>query len=256
MDIPFEMDDEGLSPTSTEPVLPSTHLRVLDYDSPSAAIPKYLKQADDTVTTTEDELRFEEDADDKLDRALQKQLEHEYEVARSHGTLSRTLTPPENFAPVIKTIYRSSFPQPSNFEFIKSLKLKSVLCLIPEEYPEAQSGFLAENDIKLFQLGMSGNKEPFVIISADLITEAAKIVLNPANHPILIHCNRGKHRTGCLVGVIRRLQQWSLSLIFDEYRKFAAPKERSMDQQFIELYSDAALQEYCESQGWLPLSWD
>ena len=57
---------------------------------------------------------------------------------------------------------------------------------------------------------------------------------------MLIHCNKGKHRTGCLVGCIRKLQHWSLTSIFDEYRRSSAPKSRSMDQQFIELF-DASL---------------
>ncbi|EDK45265.1 hypothetical protein LELG_03444 [Lodderomyces elongisporus NRRL YB-4239] len=165
------------------------------------------------------------------------------------------LTPPENFALVINAIYRSSFPQPTNFSFLKLLKLKSVLCLIPEDYPLLQEQFLASQGIKLFQLPMSGNKEPFVKISSDLITQAIQIVLDPSNQPILIHCNRGKHRTGCLVGVLRRLQNWSKTIIFDEYRKFAAPKERPMDQQFIELYDDREIKRYCYERGLLPLRW-
>lgn len=45
-----------------------------------------------------------------------------------------------------------------------------------------------------------------------------------------------KHRTGCLIGCLRKLQNWSHTSIFDEYRRFSHPKSRSMDQQFIELY--------------------
>ncbi|CAN3376334.1 hypothetical protein DIURU_004072 [Diutina rugosa] len=253
MEIPFDMDEDGLVPSVTP--------RFAVVESASATLPRHLRggTGDDIATsTTEDDMRFDEDADDKLDPALVAELHHEFQRQQQQrgAGAKQTLTPPENFAPVIDTIYRSSFPQPANFEFLKTLRLKSVLCLIPEEYPDVQQQFLDDNGIRLFQLGMSGNKEPFVIISAELITEAAKIVLNPANHPILIHCNRGKHRTGCLVGVLRRLQQWSLSLIFDEYRKFAAPKERSMDQQFIELYNDAAIRTYALDHGWLPLLWD
>lgn len=203
--------------------------------------------------TTEEEQLFEEDVDDKVDRKYHQKMADEY---NSFTAEIQPLTPPENFAPVINKIYRSSFPQPNNFTFLKKLKLKSILCLIPEEYPSIHEDFFREQNIKLFQLGMSGNKEPFVKISHDLITEAIKIVLNPENHPILIHCNRGKHRTGCLVGVLRRLQKWSLTIIFDEYRKFAAPKERPMDQQFIELYNEQELIEYAKEKGLLPIQWD
>lgn len=203
----------------------------------------------------DEERAYEEDLDDKLDMKLQRKLQKEYESNLKFHIL-QPLTPPENFAPIINKIYRSSFPQPNNFTFLRKLKLKSVLCLIPEEYPQLHLEFLEHENIKLFQLGMSGNKEPFVKISSDLITEAAKIVLNPENQPILIHCNRGKHRTGCLVGVLRRLQKWSLTIIFDEYRKFAAPKERPMDQQFIELYDETPIIRYAEENNLLPLQWD
>lgn len=57
-------------------------------------------------------------------------------------------------------------------------------------------------------------------------------------------------------GLIRRLQNWSFTLIFDEYRKFAAPKERPMDQQFIELYDDTEILKYCQENCLLPLKWD
>jgi hypothetical protein len=33
------------------------------------------------------------------------------------------------------------------------------------------------------------------------------------------------------------MQFWSLTSIFNEYRSFANPKSRSMDQQFIELFN-------------------
>lgn len=206
------------------------------------------------TTTEEDEMTYEEDLDDKYDGDARYPTTESY-TSKELGQGSETLTPPENFAPVINKIYRLSFPQSQNFSFLKKLGLKSVLCLIPEEYPQAQLEFFEKEGIKLFQLGMSGNKEPFVKISSELITKAMKIVINPANQPILIHCNRGKHRTGCLVGVLRRLQGWSLTIIFDEYRKFAAPKERPMDQQFIELYDESSIVEYAEENRFLPMAW-
>lgn len=164
--------------------------------------------------------------------------------------------PPENFSPVIGQIYRSSFPRIENFKFLRDrLKLKSILVLIPEEYPSENVEFLNKSGIQLFQIGMSGNKEPFVNLPSDLLTRALEIVLDPKNQPILIHCNRGKHRTGCLVGCIRKLQNWSLTMIFDEYRRFAFPKARALDQQFIEMYEDEEIKTIANEKGWLPLEW-
>lgn len=40
-----------------------------------------------------------------------------------------------------------------------------------------------------------------------------------------------QHRTGCLVGSLRKVQRWAYSSIFDEYIRFSYPKPRMMDQQ-------------------------
>lgn len=175
--------------------------------------------------------------------------------ANGSAHMDDEVTPPENFSPVCDQIYRSSFPRQENFSFLSNLKLKSILMLIPEEYPPENLEFIKENNIKLFQVGMSGNKEPFVHLANSTLSEALEIAINPENHPLLIHCNRGKHRTGCLVGCLRRLQNWSMTMIFEEYRRFAAPKARQLDLQFIELYDDKEVGTNALESGWLPLAW-
>ncbi|GAA6008622.1 hypothetical protein JCM11491_003372 [Sporobolomyces phaffii] len=146
------------------------------------------------------------------------------------------LYPPENFAIVVPGIFRSSFPRRKNFAFLKSLGLKSVLTLIQDEYPQENLDYFEREGIQLFQFPIPGNKEPFVHIPDDKIVAAMAVLLDSRNHPLLIHCNKGKHRTGCLVGVLRRLQTWSLTAIFDEYRRYSHPKSRQMDLAFIEAF--------------------
>ncbi|KAI1316958.1 hypothetical protein EDD11_009202 [Mortierella claussenii] len=161
------------------------------------------------------------------------------------------LCPPDNFNMVSTWIYRSSFPKKKNFSFLKKLGLKSILTLILEDYPDQNMKFLKENNVTLFQFGIAGNKEPFVQIPDDKISAALAVLLDRRNHPILIHCNKGKHRTGCLIGCLRKLQQWSHTSIFDEYRRFSHPKSRSMDQQFIELYDSREAWKVIDPK-WIP----
>lgn len=156
------------------------------------------------------------------------------------------LVPPSNFAMVDIGLYRSGFFKKKNFPFLKRLGLKSVLFLCPEEYPKANLEFLESIDANLFQFGVQGNKEPFVEIPEEVYVAALKEILNTNNHPMLIHCNKGKHRTGCLVGCFRKVQKWSMTTIFDEYRRFAEPKPRFLDQQFIELFDCGELSELYE----------
>ncbi|GMK57513.1 hypothetical protein CspeluHIS016_0403470 [Cutaneotrichosporon spelunceum] len=146
------------------------------------------------------------------------------------------VVPPENFAAVTSGVYRSGFPKKRNFKFLETLQLKTVLTLVLEDYPEANLEWCQDQDIQFMQFGIPGNKEPFDNIPEDVICSALVAILDRRNHPLLIHCNKGKHRTGCLIGCIRRLQSWSLTSIFDEYRRFSAPKSRAVDQQFIDLF--------------------
>ncbi len=127
------------------------------------------------------------------------------------------------------------YPNKKNYEFLKKIKLKTILCLAPDDY--AHQEFLHENDIQFFQFNLQGNKEPFTEIPEKDIADALTKVMDKRNHPILIHCHKGKHRVGCLIGCLRKLQNWSMTSIFDEYRRFTGSKIRIADQEFMEVFS-------------------
>ncbi|KAM3256318.1 hypothetical protein ACQJBY_049046 [Aegilops geniculata] len=164
------------------------------------------------------------------------------EAEAGEGEEPLQLVPPLNFAMVDHGVYRSGFPDASNLPFLETLRLRSVLsvhgyvhtyvllrgggavilirfdfsrCLCPEPYPEANQEFLRAHGIRLFQLGIDGSKEPFVSIPEDRIREALKVILETRNHPVLIHCKRGK--------------------------RFAAAKARVSDLRFIELFDISSL---------------
>eukprot|EP00614_Pseudopedinella_elastica_P003870 CAMPEP_0172610504 /NCGR_PEP_ID=MMETSP1068-20121228/30308_1 /TAXON_ID=35684 /ORGANISM="Pseudopedinella elastica, Strain CCMP716" /LENGTH=227 /DNA_ID=CAMNT_0013414237 /DNA_START=184 /DNA_END=867 /DNA_ORIENTATION=- len=149
--------------------------------------------------------------------------------------------PPENFAIVEPGIYRSAFPMRRNFSYLARIGLRSILTLILEEYPEANTEFNKQNGVKLFQFGLEGNKEPFRSMPLDKACEALRALMDPRNHPILVHCNEGKHRTGCVVAMLRRCRGWALSSTLDEYILYAQSKARIIDQRFIELFDPASI---------------
>ena len=159
------------------------------------------------------------------------------------------LVPPINFALVCKGVYRSGYPNPKNFKFLEKIGLKSILYLCPEEYQKTNREFLEQNGIQLLHFGMNGNKEPFVDIPEEKVKLALKAILNPENHPIMIHCNKGKHRTGCVVGCLRKVQNWSLTSVFEEYRRHAGAKVRSLDLQFIELFDESSIVPFASARN-------
>ncbi|KAH3673194.1 hypothetical protein WICMUC_003812 [Wickerhamomyces mucosus] len=88
---------------------------------------------------------------------------------------------------------------------------------------------------------MESSSEPFIMNDSEAIMLALKTILNIDNYPILIHSNKGKHRIGVLVGIMRKLLQgWSITGIFNEYDKFAGGKGES-DIEFIECFEPRGL---------------
>ncbi|KAL5567020.1 hypothetical protein UlMin_030184 [Ulmus minor] len=155
----------------------------------------------------------------------------------------QVLVPPSNFSMVEDGIFRSGCPQPANFPFLQTLNLKSIIYLCPEPYPEENLKFLESNNIRLFQFGIEGKTEPPVAIPRNTIMEALRVLIDVRNHPILIHCKRGKHRTGCLVGCLRKVQNWCLPSVFGEYQVFAGAKSRATDMRFIETFEVLSLRQ-------------
>lgn len=99
--------------------------------------------------------------------------------------------------------------------------------------------WIATTSIELHHLPMESSQEPFVQTQTqaqDSLTHALQLMLDKNNFPMLIHSNKGKHRIGVLVGLMRKLLQgWCLSGIFEEYEKFALGKSE-YDLECIEIW--------------------
>lgn len=146
------------------------------------------------------------------------------------------LVPSINFSMVCPGVYRSGYPTKKNYSFLCALRLRSILYLCPEDYAESNLKFCEENGIHVLRFPTEGNKEPFCDVSEPLMHRILSAICDTRNLPLLIHCNKGKHRTGTVVACLRHLQGWSLVSIFEEYKRFASDKARVGDQQYVELY--------------------
>ncbi|KAI8820841.1 tyrosine phosphatase family-domain-containing protein [Fimicolochytrium jonesii] len=161
------------------------------------------------------------------------------------------IVPPLNFAMVAPGVYRSGYPNRKNFPFLQTLRLRCIMYLCEDDYSADNIEFLERENVRVLHVRISGNKEPFGEMDHRDIAAALVQVLDTRNHPILIHCNKGAYRIGCLVGCLRKLQNWSLTSIFDEYRRFAGPKIRIADQEFIEVYSEPVQYAKDHAPSWL-----
>ena len=142
--------------------------------------------------------------------------------------------PPLNYGAVVPgSIYRCSYPQPENYEFIKDLKIKSILTLVPEKIADEYQSFMDSAGIQHFRVHIRANKGEVRVESCEM-QRALRLIMDRTNHPIMIHCNKGKHRTGCTIACFRRICGLDMDTIREEYHTYAGKKARFLDEVFFE----------------------
>ncbi|KAI2465798.1 tyrosine phosphatase family-domain-containing protein [Annulohypoxylon bovei var. microspora] len=143
--------------------------------------------------------------------------------------------PPANFATVAPGLYRSGYPQAPDYPFMRTLNLKTIVTLVGKELPDGYRQFLRGSRIKHVTFDMAGTKK--ADIPAKTMRAILAVVGDRKNYPLLVHCNQGKHRTGCVVAILRKAGEWDTASIVREYAKFAEPKVRETDVRYITDFS-------------------
>lgn len=148
-----------------------------------------------------------------------------------------SLIPPTNFGIVEEDLYRSGMPNELNFPFLERLQLRTIIYLASDEVSDKLLDFIDDQGIELMHLAQDDEiPTPWKPISEETVLSAMELLLNTSTYPVFIMCSQGRHRTGTVVGCLRKLQRWSLSSIFEEYHRHADGKGRLVNEQFIELF--------------------
>lgn len=139
------------------------------------------------------------------------------------------IIPPLNFCPVEKQLYRSGQPLVINQSFLQELNLKTIIWLASEEPAEEFLDYCSRQNINIEFVGMINdynysNINPWDLLDERTIKNALELVCNKDNYPLLVCCGMGRHRTGAVIGCLRRLQGWNLASVSEEYRRFAGAR--------------------------------
>lgn len=147
----------------------------------------------------------------------------------AQATGRNRFVPPANFAPVERRLYRCAEPQPVNFSFLKQLKIRTVVWLAAEDPNDNLLAFCDDNDVRFEHLGLlTEAASPWDHLTDNTIRVALELILDVENAPVLVCCSMGRHRTGTVVGCLRKLQNWSFASLIDEYSRFTGLRgERS-----------------------------
>lgn len=171
---------------------------------------------------------------------------HQPHPCGSKGTLVTAppplrIIPPLNFCPVERQLYRLGQPSMINQMFLRSLGLKTILWLASEEPQDDFLEFCLDNHIEIEFIGIASEfangvatdyrgsggmppLNPWDSLNEATIKKALDTIANRSVYPLLVCCGMGRHRTGTVIGCLRRLQGWNLASVSEEYRRFTGAR--------------------------------
>ncbi|KAF9131029.1 hypothetical protein BGW39_002340 [Mortierella sp. 14UC] len=137
----------------------------------------------------------------------------------SASWLPAPLIPPFRFGTVEPEVYRGAYPKQRNLRYLKRLKLKTILSLVPDEPDEVFQEFCRQQGIRPIHLSVDKVKDN-VPLTYNRAVEAVQVIIDPDNLPIYIHCLDGAVVTGLVVCCLRKLQTWNISSAMGEFLRF------------------------------------
>ncbi len=108
----------------------------------------------------------------------------------------------ENLYRVEEGLYRSAQPTAAGFRELAALGIRAILDVAGGD---GDQNVVRDASVKLFHVPMSAWG-----LRDDRVFEALRILADPENRPLLIHCRHGADRTGAIVALYRVVVQgWS-----------------------------------------------
>jgi protein tyrosine/serine phosphatase len=122
----------------------------------------------------------------------------------------------ENFGKVNEHYYRGGQPRAAGFAELKRLGVKTVIDLRKDSIPEEPEQVRALG-MRYFNIPMKASR-PATPEQTDYFL---KLVNDPDNWPVYVHCKGGRHRTGALTAVYRITHDgWTADQAYDEMKKY------------------------------------
>lgn len=122
----------------------------------------------------------------------------------------------ENFGKVNDNYYRGSQPDANGFAELKRLGIKTVIDLRKDNVPQ-ESEWARASGMQYFNIPLKASR-PATEEQTDYFL---KLVNDPNNWPVYVHCKGGRHRTGALTGVYRIAHDgWTADQVYKEMKEY------------------------------------
>jgi tyrosine-protein phosphatase SIW14 len=126
--------------------------------------------------------------------------------------------PPEikNFGKVNDNYFRGSQPTQSQMAALKTLGVKTIIDL-RRDYIPAERQWASDLGLNYFNLPLKASKAA----TKEQTEYFLRLVNDPANAPVYVHCKGGRHRTGAMTAVYRVSHDgWTAQQAVEEMKKY------------------------------------
>jgi protein tyrosine/serine phosphatase len=121
-----------------------------------------------------------------------------------------------NFGKVDDHYYRGGVPDVKDYPDLAALGVKAVIDLRQDGRADEVS-LVEQAGMKFYRIPLTTTERP----SESAIAQFLKIVNDPANQPVYVHCQEGRHRTGAMTAVYRMtMDGWTPEHAYQEMKQF------------------------------------
>ncbi len=114
-------------------------------------------------------------------------------------------------------IYRSAQPSPFFLRWLRSGPEIRTLVNLRGDTPGWESRFAARNGMRLFSFDLSASRPP----RQSEVDRFLRVLRDPENYPLLVHCRNGVDRTGYMLALYRTQDQgWDADRAAREMNRF------------------------------------
>ena len=122
----------------------------------------------------------------------------------------------DNFGRVDDNYYRGAQPDGSDYADLAAAGIKMLVNLTSDDAQANEEAMAAAAGMKYVQLPMTTRVPP----TPERVAEFLKIVTDPANQPVYVHCVGGRHRTGVMSAIYRMTHHgWTGEQAFKEMKQ-------------------------------------
>lgn len=123
----------------------------------------------------------------------------------------------DNLGCVNPAYYRGGEPSGQAYANLAELGIRTIVDLRGPDGNPREQGLVEQAGMKYFHIPMTTRDTP----SDAQVSAFLRIVTDPANQPVYVHCVGGRHRTGVMTAVYRMTQDgWTADRAFKEMQNY------------------------------------